>query len=69
MTEEDEGPSDNNKRRNKKKRRVKPNPKLVNMINPIEYNMDKIESILREDDLEVLREKHNIPSEVRIRLL
>lgn len=40
-----------------------------NMINPIEYNMDKIESILREDDLEVLREKHNIPSEVRIRLL
>lgn len=51
-----------------KKRRVKLDPLCPIRNEPIEYDMDRIESSLTEVDLEVMRDQNNILSEVRMRL-
>lgn len=50
------------------KRRVKPDLKPIISTDRMEYDMGKIESILRENDHRVLWERYNIPNEVGIRL-
>lgn len=50
------------------KRRVKPDLKPIIRTGRMEYDMGKIESILRENDHRVLWERYNIPNEVGIRL-
>lgn len=60
MTIEYEGHSEQNRRKNRKKRRVR--------TQPIEHDMDRIYSRRWEVDLETLREKYNIPSKIKMRV-
>lgn len=59
IIKDDQEPNDGNKRRKRRKRRVKLDPPPPVRTKPIEYDMDKIDFVLGEVNLEILREKYD----------